>query len=198
MPRRPKVGREIRAKVSVDLSKFKKALAELDTATGERIVKAALLAGGATVQKAAISRAPGPHIVVELMSGKALGSGSGTGLMKKDIRAAGSYVVIGPDKAHWYYRFSELGTKDHGIKKRKSTTRQQDLRRQGRGKEARALRGKVRPAMKFTVNGSTVFARKVRGFAAKPFMEPAASGAGEAAMRTITNVIVQEIEKVRT
>jgi hypothetical protein len=72
------------------------------------------------------------------------------------------------------------------------------LRRQGRGKEARMLTGRYRPTMKFAVGGKTVFARKVRGFAANPFMGPAADTAGGQAQATIGKMIVREIEAIKT
>jgi HK97 gp10 family phage protein len=196
MARRVKVGTEIRAKVSVDLSRFRSALADLEAAVSGKIVDEALTAGGRVIQKAAISKAPGSGIVVEKMGGKRLGSGVGTGLMKKDISAGGSYVVIGPDREHWYYRFAELGVKEHGPK-RKSTERQRRLRLEGRRAEAKSLRGKTRPALRFYRNGVPVFARKVRGFAARPFMEPAAREAGEAAIREIGKVISRKLREVK-
>ena len=196
--RRPKVGPEIQANVKVDLSRFEKALAGLGQSIREAIVDEALKSGGDVIRKAAMARAPGPHIVVEKMGGKKLGSGVGTGLMKKEISYGGSYVVVGPDKDHWYYRFSELGTKEHGVSKRKRTTRRQALARaKVKAKVAKTLTAGTAPAMKMVVSGQTFFARKVRGFASKPFMKPAAEQ-GPEAVRVIGKVLSSEMEKVRT
>lgn len=195
--RRARGGQEIRAKVSVDTRSLDNALGQLERAVRDAVVESALRAGGGVIQRAAISKAPGPGIVVEMMSGKKLGAGTATGLMKKNIRAGSRFAVVGPDKQHWYYRFLEYGTKDHGVTKRKRTVRQQQMKRLGLKAEARSLRRRTRPAMKFTVGGRMVFARKVRGFAEEPFMEPAAESAGKAAQKQIEKVLLREIESVR-
>ena len=67
-------------------------------AAGAALVKAGE-AGAKVLQKAANSRAPGPHIEAEVV--------------KADADSV--QVEIGPDKEHFYYRFFEMGAAPHDI-----------------------------------------------------------------------------------
>lgn len=195
MARRKAGGAELRVSLRVDTGKFERDMAGLSDVVQKRLVKAALLAGGDVIRKTAVSRAPGPSVVVQAMSAGRLVKGVNTREMKKAISSTGLYVVVGPDREHWYYRFSEYGTKTHRVTKRKRTVRAQALKRGGmRLRDVRKVTGKTRPVMSWMDGGRRVFALKVRGFAAKPFMEPAAASAGGAAVAEVGKVLAREIK----
>ena len=59
----------------------------------------AALAGAGVIQIAANMRAPGPHVEMDVAE-------------RGDRRVS---VDIGPDEAHWYYRFFETGAGPHEI-----------------------------------------------------------------------------------
>jgi hypothetical protein len=200
-------GKNIQARLRIDprsLEEHNRRLKRLAAVTRKEVVSAALLEGGGLIQSAAKARAPGPHIGIQVMTGAELMKGwKSAGA--QGIKADALYVAVGPDKEHWYYRFSEYGVKAHGVKKRKRTRYQQHLSKQGVGiGKARKYRtgakqqrttGSTRPAMVFTVDGRLVFARKVRGFAAKPFLRPAADSQGAAAVQALGRALAREIEK---
>jgi HK97 gp10 family phage protein len=200
------MGKEIRAKLTISpesLSRFKAALSQLREVTREAIVKEALLAGGEVVHDAVERRAPGPHIEVEFAKGSQLNTGRATGDMKKEIRSSGLYVVVGPDKEHWHYRFSEFGSSEHGVSKRKRTRFKQyasrhnisasALRTYKNGKARKA--GNLKPVMSWMQGGKRIFARKVRGMAAKPFMRPGVDESEKETMQAIMQVLIREIKK---
>ena len=195
--------KNIRANVRIDpqsLAEFNTDLRRLGQATRVDVTKEALEAGGMVIHDAAEQKAPGPHIEIKVMRGSELAKrwrSSGA----QGIKADGWYVAIGPDKAHWYYRFAEYGTKTHGVRRR-STRRMQGLRKQGmKASAARKQQigkrtvGSTKPAMVFTINGKLIFARKVRGVAAKPFLRPAADTQGNAAVQAMGKVLKREIER---
>lgn len=200
-------GKNIQAKIRLDprsLAEHNRKLKRLESVTRVEVVSAALMDGGSLIQSAANSKAPGPHIGIEVMRGSQL---------MKRWRSAGAqgikpdalYVAIGPDKAHWYYRFSEYGVKAHAVKRRKRTRYQQNLTKQGvriskarkmaTGAKQKRTTGSTRPSMVFTVDGKLIFARKVRGFGAKPFLRPAADSQGPAAVQALGKALKREIEK---
>lgn len=119
-------------------------------AASQAVFMQAAETGGRVVQQAAIMNAPGPGIGIEvaLEGGKAVAS-------------------IGPLKSKWFYRFREFGTKAHGPK-HKQTRYQKDMKRAGIGTS-----DKRRSMMRWYAGGSPIFARRVRGVAAKPFLQPA-------------------------
>lgn len=180
------------------VEKFKKKLEELQNAVRREIVEKALQAGGGVIHDAAENKAPGPHIEVEVMTGAELMKGwksaAAQGINAKDM-----YAVIGPDKEHWYYRFSEYGTKSHGVRRRKRTVKEISARMGASREQRRSIKksfaGK-RPAMVFEINGRLIFTRRVRGVAAKPFMRPAIDSNGNAAVRELGDVLANEIEQV--
>ena len=192
--------KNIRGKLRIDprsLEEHNRKLRKLAGAVREAVVREALAAGGGIIQSAVKAKAPGPYIGIEVVKG---------GQLSKKWRSAGAqgvkgnalYVAIGPDADHWYYRFSEYGVKPHGVKRRKRTRKEIQLRtsssREARGAIRRQFAGR-KPAMVFTVGGRWVFARKVRGFAAKPFLKPAAESQGNAAIQAVGEVLGREIEK---
>lgn len=180
------------------VEKFKKQMEELRNSVRKEIVEKALYAGGGVIHDAAENKAPGPHIVVEVMTGAELMKGWSSAAAQ-GINAKYMYAVIGPDKEHWYYRFSEYGTKSHGVKRRKRTVKEITARMGASRDQRRSIKksfaGK-RPAMVFEINGKMIFTRQVRGVAAKPFMRPAIDSNGNAGVRELGEILASEIEQV--
>jgi len=108
-------------------------------------------AGAHVVQRYAIANAPGPHIGVEIQ-------------VESDTKVTAS---IGPLKHKWFYRFRELGTKAHGPKHKK-TRFQSYLKKVGSTVSDRRV-----SMMRWYQGGQPIFARKVRGVTARPFLQPA-------------------------
>jgi len=98
-------------------------------------VEAATAKGAEVAVQAAKQRAPGPFIEAEVMK----------------VEKGKAEIKIGPDKAHWYYIFTETGASRHEID------------------------GHVRKALKFSYGGEEVILKSVRhpGMAASPFLRPA-------------------------
>ncbi len=138
----------------VNLNDVTRRLREVGAA-GERVFREAARSGGAVVQRHAIANAPGPHIGIEVTT-------------ESPTRAV---VAIGPLKEKWFYRFRESGTKAHNAKgSKESRSFKRYLKRIGR--EDLAATEPV-PVMRFYSGGKPIFARRVRGVAKKPFMQPA-------------------------
>jgi HK97 gp10 family phage protein len=179
------------------LAEHNRKLKKLAAAVREEVVKQALLAGGVVIQGAAKAKAPGPHIGVEVMTGAEL-SKKWRSAGAQGVKPEALYAAIGPDTDHWYYRFAEYGVKSHGVKNRKRT-RKEIQARYAQGRTAyRSIRRQFagrKPAMFFAINGRPVFTRRVKGFAARPFLKPAAEGNKEAAVQELGRVIGREIEK---
>jgi len=190
----------IRGRLTLDpksLAEFNRVLKRLEAAVRKEVVERALLAGGGVIHDAAEGKAPGPHIELEIMTGAQLKKGwKSAGA--QGIVSEGIYAVIGPDNAHWFYRFSEYGTKAHGVKRRKRTQKEITQRySQGRG-SYRSLKKQFagrKPAMVFSIDGKLIFTRRVRGMAAHPFMRPAVDSRGDAAIVEVGRVLGKEIEK---
>ena len=208
MARKPSFSgaKNIRATLKIDtrsLEAHNRKLRRLAEVTREAVLREALLKGGALIQRAASAKAPGPNIGIEVQTGAQL-SKRWRSAGAQGIKPDALYVAIGPVKEKWYYRFAEYGVKAHGVARRKRTRYQQHLSKQGvRISKARKLStgakmarttGSTRPAMVFTIDGRLVFARKVRGFAAKPFLKPAAEGQGNAAVQAMGQILKREIE----
>ncbi len=208
MPRpRIRQSSNVRARLSIDpqsFAEFDRVMKRLKDVARREIVEKALLAGGGIIHDAAEGRAPGPHIEIEIMTGSQLKSGWKSA-EAQGIVANGIYAVIGPDTQHWYYRFAEYGTKAHGVGKRKRTRYHQYLGKQGvktsaarkmkTGAQQRRSVASTRPAMVFTIDGKLIFARKVRGKAAKPFLRPAMDSKGDTAINAVGVVMGAEILK---
>jgi len=120
-------------------------------AASQAVFREAAEAGGRVVQRYAIANAPGPHIGLEVSA-------------ESSTRAV---ARVGPLKTKWFYRFRETGTKEHGPKHKK-TRFQSYLKKSGSD-----LSDSRKSMMRWFVNGQPIFARKVRGVAKKPFMQPA-------------------------
>lgn len=192
--------KNVRARITIEpksLAEFNRKLERLAKAVREEVVTLALAAGGGVIQSAAEQKAPGPHIGVEVMKGSELMKGWRSA-KAQGVKPNALYVAIGPDKEHWYYRFHEYGVKAHSVMRRKRTRRQQSharVRREaGYGVIPKSVK-RQRPAMVFSIDGKLIFARKVKGYAAKPFLRPAADSQGPAAMQAIGQVLKREIEK---
>lgn len=198
--------KNIQARIQLDprsLAEHNAALLRLEKATRLEVVTEALEAGGSVIQTAANAKAPGPHIEIQVMKGSEL-SKKWRSAGAQGIKPDALYVAIGPDEKHWYYRFAEFGVKAHGVQKRKRTRYQQyasknkikrssltTMNAAGRKRKA----GNLKPAMVFTIDGKLIFTRKVRGYAAKPFLRPAADSQGGAAINAVGAVLKREIEK---
>ena len=196
-------GNNIRASVKLDpesLRRFLDDLKRLEFVARKKVVDKALLGGGEVIRAEADRNAPGPYIVMELRDGKAVKKFKGqNGAIYKGLADDSRCVVIGPDSAHWYYRFPEYGSKAHGVTKRKRTRTVLALRKSGmttkdiRKSNAGALGRK--PVMAWMQAGKLIIARRVRGMTAKPFLRPAADSKSEAANQAMGRVLASEIKK---
>jgi HK97 gp10 family phage protein len=65
------------------------------------VLEKAALAGAEEIRAAAQSKAPGPHIEIEID--------------EKQSTANRRVAAIGPDKEHWFYQFFETGAGGHEI-----------------------------------------------------------------------------------
>lgn len=132
------------------------ALRELDLSVRSTL-RAATLAGAEVIAAAADGLAPGPHIEAEVTSASA-------GKIE---------VAIGPDKEHWYYRFSETGTAPHEIE----------------GSSMLAFEG----------DEGWVRTRQVahKGMAARPFLRPAHDAKSLEAEAKLGTVVRERIEQVK-
>jgi HK97 gp10 family phage protein len=199
MARRPRPGREIKAKLSIDtasMNRLLQKLAQLKEVTREEIAKKALLAGGEIVKNEMITRGPGPGIDMQFKPPADLWKGGADREIKQTIAKGGLYLAVGPDKAHWYYRFTEFGVQPHEVRKRKTTRNQRAARKVGI-KRADMAKGKRRakPVMSWVQGSERIFARKVSGFAAKPFIRPAIDNSAAETTKAIAQVLATEIEK---
>ena len=68
-----------------------------------KVLEAAVTAGSELIAEGARSKAPGPYIEAVIDPSTSSGGTSVT-------------MAIGPDKAHWFYRFFETGAGRHEIK----------------------------------------------------------------------------------
>lgn len=122
-----------------------------------KIVEAATLAGAEVVRREASSRAPGPFIGAET------------------TQRSGSQAVVdvGPDKKHWYYRFSESGSKSHIIRPKR--------------KKALAFSGD---------HGERIVRRQVRhpGYPARPFLQPAMDAKRDEASKVMGDQFKKALE----
>lgn len=117
----------------------------------QAVFREAAEAGAQVVQRHANANAPGPHIGVVV-----------------DVQSAERAVAsIGPKKEKWFYRFREFGTKEHGPKHKK-TRFQSYLKKVGS-----TVSDKRVSMLRWYEGGQPIFARKVRGVSAKPFLQPA-------------------------
>lgn len=119
--------------VRVQLEGLNELLAKLEKLgdAADEALGAAVEAGADELKRRMVPNAPGPHIEVEL---RYLGGGR-------------VIYYVGPDKAHWYYRFFESGTMTHVVLPRRM----------------RALK----------IGEKYAAGAIPRGMAAKPFMRPA-------------------------
>ena len=137
------------------------ALQELD-ANMRRTLKAATVAGAEVVAAVANGMAPGPHIETAVTR----------------ATATEAEVAIGPDNAHWYYRFMETGAAPH---------------------EIRARRDNAGNALVFEGDAARVVTPVVRhpGMTARPFLRPAHDETQDDARDALGAELRAEIERVR-
>jgi HK97 gp10 family phage protein len=174
---RPRMTGNVKAKLSISpasYAEFKEKLKELQKAARKEVIEIALKAGGTIIHSAAQSKAPGPFVVMQIVGGRSLRKRVDpkfTGVVKSN----GKFVAIGPDKKHWYYRFSEFGAKPHDIKPN--------------GRKVLAFKGE---------DGQMVFVRYARnsgGVQMRPFLRPAVDNNSGDAVAAMANVLRREIEK---
>ncbi len=172
---RPRMSGNIKARLSLSAESFAKhkaALKKLANVTRKEITSAALLAGGIIIRDAANEKAPGPHIVCIVVTGRTLmksrrfrGLGAG-----RELKSNMRYAAIGPDADHWYYRFSEFGATKHDISVRDTGYV--------------AFEGIVR-----------AWAKQSGGTRMRPFLRPAVDDFGQEAVNAMANVLKIEIAK---
>lgn len=195
----------LRGKLSISaqsFQRFEREMKRLEVVARAEVIRAALQAGGDVIHDAAESKAPCPYIVTKIVTGAELMKGWKSSASTQGLKADSLYIIIGPDKQHWYYRFPEYGVKAHGVKRRKRTRYSQYLKSQGvaTSKARKYTIGKrtvaaTRPAMVFTVNGKLVFTRHVKGSPAKPFLRPAMDTQGMVAVQRIGDILADHIAK---
>jgi HK97 gp10 family phage protein len=121
----------------------------------EAVLEVAVQAAATVIQNAANPMAPGPNIEQDTVE-----------------RKRGRVVVhVGPDKAHWHYRFAEFGTAAHGPKRR--------------GRKMMVWQG----------GEGLIFARWVEGVPARPFLRPAADANSDQAEDAMGKVLRGAIMK---
>ena len=136
----------------------------------EKVLAPAALKASEVVVDEAIARGPGPHIVAEIN--------------RKGLKKGELMVEIGPDKAHFYYKFFETGVQPFEI----------DLVA-GKSRRTSGKRRKVRKNAKVMKFGDQ-FAKRVHrgGMAARPWLRPALESkqdeAREAMGREFLNAIL--------
>lgn len=176
--KRPKFAKaQIRATLSIDpdsLAEVNRRFEALSKAMREEIVRDALKAGGEIILAAAKSKAPGPYVFLDVLKASEMKQLVGKKLGRQ-VKQGSLYAVIGPDKDHWYYRFKEFGVQAHGVGRRKMTRPLQNaLKNRVHRARVRTAQGRksirYRPAL--LLQGE-VFAKRVRGFHATPFLRPA-------------------------
>lgn len=120
----------------------------------ESELEAAALVGAAVIQNAANPLAPGPHVETEVAE-------------KSPERVV---VEIGPDEAHWYYRFFETGAGPHGI---------------------------TGEPLVFEGRTGTVVVPGVShpGMAARPFLRPAFDGSSDRAADKVGEALKRVVER---
>lgn len=120
-------------------------------AATQSVFREAAEAGAQVIQRHANADAPGPHIGIEVK-------------VESTVRAVAS---VGPKKEKWFYRFREFGTKEHGPRHKK-TRFQSYLKKVGATVNDRRV-----AMLRWYEGGQPIFARKVRGVSARPFLQPA-------------------------
>ena len=175
MARRAPMSGNVKAKLSLDpasYADFKRALKQLERAVRKEVIESALTAGGTIIHRAAQSRAPG-KIEMQLIGGRTLRKRVDR-KFSQVVKANAKLMAIGPDAAHWYYRFFEFGATRHDL----------------RVKKAKALR--------FEGSDGIVFAKRAKqtgGVRMRPFLRPAVDGNKAAAVQAMGTVLRREIEK---
>lgn len=172
---RPRMPGNVKARLSLEpgsYKRFKAQLKELERAVRKEIIEEALLAGGTVIHDAASAAAPGPGVVLEIVGGRSLRKRIDP-KMERVVKSNGKFAAIGPDKKHWYYRFSEFGAKPHDI----------------------AGKGKM---LYFQGADGEVFvarAKQTGGVPKRPFLRPAVDNNGTKAVQEMGVVLKREIEK---
>lgn len=200
---RPKFAKaQIRATLSIDpdsLAEVNRRFEALSKAMRETIVRDALKAGGQIILNAAKSKAPGPYVFMDVLTASEMKQLVGKKLGRQ-VKQGSLYAVIGPDKDHWYYRFREFGVQTHGVGKRTQNRKMQNaLKNRVHRARVRTAQGRksirYRPALLLKFDNGERFAKKVRGFAARPFLRPAFDENQGKAIAMMIKVINDGIDK---
>lgn len=174
MIRKPKVAKNITARLSLDpksYQKIKSQMQNIDKVLRKEAMNTALLAGGVILRDEAAARAPGPHIIMKLITGRTLKGKRYRSLgAKKAVKNNSRFVAIGPDYDHWYYRFFEFGATAHDVSVRD-------------------------PGFIAFENVVAAFAKRSGGTPMRPFLRPAIDSKGQAAIDAMTSVMNHEIKK---
>jgi HK97 gp10 family phage protein len=173
---RPRMSGNVKAKLSIEprsYSRLKAQLKELERAVRKEIIEEALQQGGEVILKVAKAKAPGPHIILKIIGGRTLRKRIDP-VFAKVVKSNGKFAAIGPDRKHWYYRFSEFGARAHDIF----------------AKRAKTLRFHGKDGLVFVSR-----ARNTGGVKLRPFLRPAVDSRGEEAVRVMGLVLKREIEK---
>lgn len=136
------------------------------------VIEPAANAGAQLLRDEMAQNAPGPHIVKEVSK-------------KERGRIT---IVIGPDKAHWYYQFFETGAAAHEIspRRRREVWYSRNAARAGGGTGKKAL-----------AFGEEVFSNvKHPGVGMRAFMRPAVDSKHEEAAKKIAARFREQIEKM--
>lgn len=148
---------------------------------GREALMPALHAGADVIETEAERRAPGPHIV--------RGNEVLTGGMAE--------IEIGPDEAHWHYRYAEFGASPHEITgKKESYTlfKARSSKKKGETPEPRKVLG----SMVFQGRNGLVVTKRVShpGRKAKPFLRNTMTEKQDQTVEEIGKLFKAEIDKL--
>lgn len=135
----------------------------------ETVLTPAALKAAEVVVDEARSRAPGPHVIAEIN--------------RRAMKKGELMVEIGPDKAHYYYKFFETGVQPFEIDLSKGRSRRASGKR-------RRTRGNAR-ALKFGEQFASHIQRG--GMAARPWLRPALDSKQDAAKEAMGREFLRAI-----
>ena len=143
-------------------------------------------AGSELIVKLALTNAPGPYVTFE--PGRP---------WSKDLVS----FLIGPDKAHWYYRFFEYGVQPfeiNMISKRSTRTAIDNKRSAKLGREVTARGRPIKSAFRaLKFGGDNIFSSVFRGpMAARPFLRIAVRNHNDQIAGKVAEIFKRELDKL--